>query len=220
MNCNHYPSLPVPIHSKTFRKFCVFVFRYRAIIEDAELAENKIGVTFDWRNPWRGIRVSWEIILRIFYQWRNIIIFHRFHQFREFRGIDLALFKLENKKELHGEINKSRWSPVRGFNWQHSKSYIMPQPTDCQIQYVTSLSLQFLANIYWGNIYLQMIFQWSKGIVSPHKVWRDLFLKTFHGKWGTNYWGSVLNGKSMIRSCQRQGGGEGGRGEFHKYIFQ
>ena len=46
--------------------------------------------------------------------------------------------------------------------------------------------------------------------VSPHKVWKDLFLKAFHGRWGTIlggqlYWGTVLHGGSMIRSCQGQG---------------
>ena len=41
-----------------------------------------------------------------------------------------------------------------------------------------------------------------------HKVWRDLFLKLFHGRWGTTferqiYWGVVLHGGLMIRSsCQ------------------
>ena len=76
---------------ETFREFRVFVFTYWAITKNAELAENKIGVIFDWENPWKGIRVSWEIILRLFYLWRKIIIiFHGFHRFREFRGIDLA----------------------------------------------------------------------------------------------------------------------------------
>ena len=37
--------------SETFREFRVFVFRYRAITENAELAENKIGGIFDWENP-------------------------------------------------------------------------------------------------------------------------------------------------------------------------
>ena len=47
--------------------------------------------------------------------------------------VALLLFKLEDKKELHEEVN-----------WQHSKFYIMPQATEpfchtilfCQIQYV------------------------------------------------------------------------------------
>ena len=91
VHCNHYPSLPVRIHFKTFRQFRVFVFWYKAITENAELAENKIGVIFDWKNPWKGIRVSWEIILRLFDQLRNItIIFRGFYRSREFRGMDLA----------------------------------------------------------------------------------------------------------------------------------
>ena len=80
---------------KIFSQFRVFVFRYRATTENTELAENKIGVIFDWKNPWKGIRLSWEIILSLLYQWRNIIIiFRRFRRFREFRGINLAKFHL------------------------------------------------------------------------------------------------------------------------------
>ena len=69
----------------------VFVFTYRAITENAELAEIKIGVIFDWENPWKGMRVSWEIILKLFYMWRKvIIIFRGFWRFRESRGINLV----------------------------------------------------------------------------------------------------------------------------------
>ena len=76
---------------ETFREFRVFVFRYRATNENAELEKNKIRVIFDWENLWKGIRVSLGIILRLFYQWRKeIMIFRGFPQFREFRGIDLA----------------------------------------------------------------------------------------------------------------------------------
>ena len=76
---------------ETFREFRVFVFTYWAITKNAELAENKIGVIFDWENPWKGIRVSWEIILRLFYLWRKAIInFRRFRQFHEFRGINTS----------------------------------------------------------------------------------------------------------------------------------
>ena len=57
---------------ETFHEFHVFVFTYRAITENAELAENKIGVIFDWENLWKGIKVSCEIILRLFYLWRNV----------------------------------------------------------------------------------------------------------------------------------------------------
>ena len=66
----------------------------------------------------------------------------------------LLLFKLEGKKELHEEV-KSQWSTLRSFNWQHSKSYIMPQPTDLFCNTIlcaksimlTSFSQHFLANI-------------------------------------------------------------------------
>ena len=34
---------------ETFREFRVFIFRYRATNENAELEENKIRVIFDWR---------------------------------------------------------------------------------------------------------------------------------------------------------------------------
>ena len=39
----------------------------------------------------------------------------------------------------------------------------------------------------------------------PHKVWRDLFLKAFHGRWGTIYWGAVLHGRLI--SDHAKGGG-------------
>ena len=66
----------------------------------------------------------------------------------------LMLFKLEDKKELHEEL-KSQWSVLKGFNQQHSKSYIIPQPTDlfchtillAKFNMLTSFSLHFLANI-------------------------------------------------------------------------
>ena len=52
---------------------------------------------FDWKNPWKGIKVSWEIILRVFYQWKNvIIIFRGFGTFRELCGIDLAFKMMRN----------------------------------------------------------------------------------------------------------------------------
>ena len=77
---------------ETFHEFRVFVFTYKAITKNVELAENKIGVIFDWENPWKGLRGSWQIILKLFYLWRKVIIvFRRFRRFREFRGIDLAL---------------------------------------------------------------------------------------------------------------------------------
>ena len=84
--------------SETFREFRFFVLTYRAITENAELSENKIGVIFDWENPWKGIKVSWEIILRLFYLSRKaIIIFRGFRRLREFREINLAEVFILNK---------------------------------------------------------------------------------------------------------------------------
>ena len=86
---------------ETFRKFHVFVFRYRATNENAELEENKIRVIFDWENLWKGIRVSLGIILRLFYQWRKeIMVLRRFRRFPKFRGIDLANFLQHIKNKL------------------------------------------------------------------------------------------------------------------------
>ena len=112
-------------------------------------------------------------------------------------------FKLEDKKELHEEV-KSQWSALRVFNWQHSKSHIIPQPTDlfchtillAEFNMLTSFIPHFLADIEG-----YMIFQWSKGLVfPPQKTWRDLFINTFHGRWGT-----ILHGKLMIRLFQGWG---------------
>ena len=76
---------------ETFRKFRVFVFRYRATNENAELEENKLRVIFHWENLWEGIRISSGIILRLFYQRRKeIMIFPRFCQYHQFHGINLA----------------------------------------------------------------------------------------------------------------------------------
>ena len=46
--------------------------------------------------------------------------------------------------------------------------------------------------------------------VVSHKIWRDLFLKAFHGTWGVNvfvnfYSGTVLHGGLMIRPYLGQG---------------
>ena len=36
----------------------------------------------------------------------------------------------------------------------------------------------------------------------PMKYGRTFFLKAFHGRWGTIYWGDILHGELMIRSCK------------------
>ena len=38
-----------------------------------------------------------------------------------------------------------------------------------------------------------------------HKVWRDLFLKAFHGRWGTIYWGTVLPGWLILDHANIEG---------------
>ena len=131
----------------------------------------------------------------------------------------LMLFKDEDKKELRGAV-KSQWSALRGFNCQHSNSYIIPQPTDlfchrivlAKLNILTSFSLHFLPNIE-GAYTPHMIFQWRKGIVSPpQKTWRDLFINTFHSGWGTNLGGSSTCGiNDQIMPRVR---------EFHSCIFK
>ena len=67
------------------------------------------------------------------------------------------LFRDEDKKELHEEV-KSQWSALRGFNWQHSKSYIIPTPADlfchrnllAKFNILTSFKMHFHANIEGG----------------------------------------------------------------------
>ena len=59
-----------------------------------------------------------------------------------------------SKKELHKEV-KSQWSTLRGFNWQHSKPYIMSQPSkrfrhtifSAKFNMLTSFIPHFPANI-------------------------------------------------------------------------
>ena len=46
----------------------------------------------------------------------------------------------------------------------------------------------------------------------PHKVWGELFLKAFHGTWGTIYWGGCSTWGINDQIIPRMG-------EFHKYIF-
>ena len=136
----------------------------------------------------------------------------------------LLLFKLEHKKELHEEVNKSQWSAPRGFNWQHSKSYIMLEPTDlfCHTIFfsifnmLTSLSLQFLLNIY-GAYTLIWFSSGVWALVSAHKVWRDLFMGNFFMADGRHFIGggggscSTWGINDQVMSSAR---------EFHKYIFQ
>ena len=85
----------------------------------------------------------------------------------------LLLFQLEGKKELHWEVKS--WGLVeRGFNWQHFNSSLMPQPTDLFsptilifVKFNMLTKFNPLLHEYWVNTCPYMIFQWSKGIVSP-----------------------------------------------------
>ena len=77
--------------------------------------------------------------------------------------------------------------PKESFTWQHSKSYIMPQPTDlfchtiffAKFSMLTSSSLQFLANIEGGY--------------TPHLIFGIIFGRQI-------YLGTVLHERWMIRS--------------------
>ena len=57
-----------------------------------------------------------------------------------------------------------------------------------------------------------MIFSVEQEHSAPHKVWRGLFLKGFHGRWERIYWGADILGGLMIRSWQ-------GRGSFANTFF-
>lgn len=85
--------------------------------------------------------------------------------------VPLFLFLLEGQKRLDEEIT-SWWSAQRSFNWNHSNSYIILQPTDlfCYtvLIFVKSkmlISFNLLTHKYWGNIKPHMVSQWSKCIV-------------------------------------------------------
>ena len=49
-------------------------------------------VVVGWENPWKGIRISWGIILKLFYWWRRTIII-----LRRFR-VDSTLMRSTNKR--------------------------------------------------------------------------------------------------------------------------
>ena len=125
-------------------------------------------------------------------------------------NVALLLFKLEDKKELHEEVTPE-WSAIRGFKWQYSKSYIIPQTTNLfchkilffEFNILTSFSPHFFANIE-GAYTPTWFSSGARGYsVFPHKVWRDLFLKDLPLR--KICWGSVLHGGLMIRSCQERG---------------
>ena len=88
------------------------------------------------------------------------------------------LFKLKDKKELYEEV-KSQWS---------AKCYIMLQANDlfchtiffAKLNMLASFNLHFRADLReGGSIYPHMIFQWSKGIVSPPRCMEESFSRSF-----------------------------------------
>ena len=133
------------------------------------------------------------------------------------------LFKLEDRKRAWWGDDTSQWSALRVFDWQHFNSYIIPTDLFCntvlfaKFNLLASFNLHFLANT--EEPYTSHDFPLKQGhSVSPHKVWRDLFLKTFHGSWGT-----ILVGGNLLGDCST------GRvndqimsraGEFLKCFFQ
>ena len=128
------------------------------------------------------------------------------------------LFKLEDKKELHKEVN-SQWSALSGFNWQYSKSYIMPQHADLLCHTIVFVKFNILPS--FSPHFLEVLrehilphdFPLKQGhSVSPHKLSWDLFLKPFYDRLriklfgtiphGQVFWRIVLHGRLIIRSCQ------------------
>ena len=79
--------------------------------------------------------MSWEIILRLFYQWRNIIII--FRRFREFRGIDLAGEMEIKKKKNISVLLVSKYSTIA-----KTQQYLQNRPKNLQL-YSKCFSVKF-----------------------------------------------------------------------------
>ena len=96
---------------------------------------------------------------------------------------------------------------LRGFTWQHFK----PQPTElfCHTIFFAKFNMLISFSLTSLKILRKHItphdFPVEQGHIVPHKAWRDFFLKDFRGRWGIIYWGDVLHGGLMIRSCQGWG---------------
>ena len=76
-------------------------------------------------------------------------------------------------------LDSESGNTMRGFNWEHSNSYIMHKLTDLwrffQIQYFSKF-YSGLSCKYWG-MHPNKIFQWRKGIVScPIKYGKKIFM--------------------------------------------
>ena len=66
-------------------------------------------------------------------------------------------------------------------------------------------------------------FQWTKDVLSPHKVLRDLFLNTFHGRWGIKFFGVNFAYVNFLRGCYTWEINDSimyRAGEFYKCIFK
>ena len=99
------------------------------------------------------------------------------------------------------------------FKWQHSKSYIVPQPTDLfcpTIIFANSTSQKALVcnslQILREHIH---DFPVKQGHSAPSKVWRDLFLKDFHGRWGQFLGGKFNEGLFCMTWSDHHGKGRG-----------
>ena len=122
--------------------------------------------------------------------------------------IAICYLNLTIKKELQEEVDKSQWSALKGFNWRHSKSYVMPQPTDlfCHTIFFVKFNICTSLETLREHI-LPYDFPVDQGHTVPHKVWRDLFLKAFYFKWGTVYWGGGTLYRGLMIRSYRQGWG-------------
>ena len=136
------------------------------------MTENQIGVMFDWENPERILRVSWEIILRLFYLWKKvIIIFRGFRQFREFRGIDLATFSYmvaaANTTNLQDLRHSESPSNLQQFLYLVVKGKIN----------ISDRNQKFVLLCYY-NFYVLLLFHISFSLLTlisiPFMVWLQL----------------------------------------------
>ena len=137
--------------------------------------------------------------------------------------ITIYCLNLAVKKELQEEVKKAQWSALRGFDWQHSKSYTMPQPTGLSCQTIFFVKFNICTYL---QILREHISPYDFPVEQGHSVpYRDLFLKVFlanGGKfiWGEGGWGLVGGGGA---GCSAWGINDQIMPrvrEFYKYIFQ
>ena len=90
---------------------------------------------------------------------------------------------------------------MRGFNGDHSNSYLMHKLTE-----LFCLTIFFAKFNILASFKLHFLMEQGHSVPS-HKVWRE----AFHGRWGTNcfgsiYWGNALHGGLMVRSIANHEG--------------